>query len=112
VTGAFGGVLVMCGIRLARRGQLRQVMRAPFRLKRWGIGSGIFHFGGNIIHSVGAASLTASIAFPLGLSASFWTQLWGLLHGEFKGSSRISQVSLGIGMALYCLGVGLIVTTL
>jgi hypothetical protein len=112
VTGAFAGVLLLCGARLLHDGQLLDVMNAPFRIKRWGMGSGIFHFGGNIIHSVGAASLTASIAFPLGLSASFWTQMWGLIHGEFKGASRVAQVSLAIGMAMYCLGVGLIVTTL
>jgi hypothetical protein len=112
VTGSFAGILTLCGLRLARAGELRNALQAPFRIKRWGLGSGIFHFGGNIIHSVGAASLTASVAYPLGLTASFWTQLWGLVHGEFRGASRLAQLSLGIGMAMYCLGVGLIITTL
>jgi hypothetical protein len=112
VTGAFISVSVLCSIRLTRSGQLRMALSAPLHIKRWGIGSGIFHFGGNIIHSLGAAALSASIAYPLGLSASFWTQLWGLGHGEFRGTPRGAKLSLAIGMTMYCTGVGVIVSTL
>lgn len=112
VTGAFLSISVLCSIRLKRSGQLRMAISAPLHIKRWGIGSGIFHFGGNIIHSFGAAALSASIAYPLGLSASFWTQLWGLGHGEFRGTPMGAKLSLAIGMTMYCTGVGVIVSTL
>ncbi|MBA3276210.1 MAG: hypothetical protein H0T72_10470 [Chloroflexia bacterium] len=112
VTGALMGSLLINGITLTRRRQWRQVLEAPFRIRRWGMMSGVFHFGGNIIHSVGTASLSASIAYPLGLSAAFWTLLWALLHGEFKGASMRAHVALATAMDLYCTGVAIIISTL
>lgn len=111
-TGALAGSLFVNGVNLSRRHQWRQVIGAPFRIRRWGMMSGVFHFGGNIIHSIGTASLSASIAYPLGLSAAFWTLLWGLLHGEFRGASTRAYMALGTAMTLYCVGVSVIISTL
>lgn len=111
-TGAFIGALLTSGVSLTRHRQWHCVLSAPFRVHRWGIGSGVFHYGGNIIHGVASSVLTASVAWPLGLSSAFWTQLWGLLHGEFKGSSAKAYIALSAALLLYCIGVSVIVTTL
>jgi hypothetical protein len=112
VTGALIGAVSVNGVNLTRRRQWRQVIHAPFRIRKWGMGSGAFHFGGNIIHGIGAASLSASIAYPLGLSATFWSLVMGLLHGEFRDASTKAYIAMGAAMVLYCTGVGIIVSTL
>ncbi len=103
-TGAFIGSLLASGSILTIKKQWRVVFSAPFSIHKFGIISGLFHYGGNIIHTFASAFLSTVIAFPLGLSSNLITQLWGIVYGEFKGSPRQAYYYLGGSLALYVLG--------
>jgi drug/metabolite transporter (DMT)-like permease len=111
-SGAFLGSLLNSGIPLTRKKQWHRVWSAGFRIHKFGIWSGLFHYGGNIIHTFAASDLSAAIAFPLGITSGLWTQMWGLVYGEFRGSPRSAYLALFAGVALYILGALLIVSTL
>jgi hypothetical protein len=107
-SGAFLGALLTSGLILTARRQWKTVLRASFRIHALGILSGLFHYGGNIIHTIGTTALSPVISWPLGVTMGLWTQFWGLLYGEFKGSSRRVYTLLFTGVALYLLGAYLI----
>jgi hypothetical protein len=111
-TGAFVGALLTSGIVLTTTGQWRRVLVAPASIHKWGVGSGLFHYGGNILHTFATAQLSSAVTWPLGVSGGFWTQLWGLLYGELEGAPRRAYVALFSALFLYVLGVYLIATTL
>lgn len=103
-TGAFFGVMLTNGVKLTRRHQWRTVFAAPWRIHKWGVMSGAFHYGGNIIHTFATRHLSSAITFPLGLTSGLWTQLWGLYYGEFKGAPKSAYVYQFASFACYILG--------
>lgn len=103
-TGAFLCALVICGTNLTLRKQWSMVWKAGFRVHKFGILSGLAHYGGNIIHTFATRNLSAVVAWPLGITAGLWTQMWGLAYGEFRGSPRRTYIYLFAGMACYILG--------
>ncbi|MGD9212456.1 MAG: hypothetical protein PVI90_16865 [Desulfobacteraceae bacterium] len=103
-SGAFVGSLLASGSMLTIRKQWRLVFSAPFSIHKFGIFSGLFHYGGNIIHTFASAFLSSVIAFPLGLSSNLITQIWGIVFGEFKGSPRKTYYYLGGALCLYIIG--------
>ncbi len=107
-TGAFVGACLTSGLILTRNRQWGQVRTAGFRIHRWGILSGLFHYGGNILHSFATAHLSSALSWPLGVTSGFWTLTWGLVYGEFRNAPRRAYVALFTAMALYIFGVYLI----
>jgi hypothetical protein len=103
-TGAFIGALSTSGVVLTSRRQWGTVLRAPFNIHFLGIASGLCHYGGNIIHTIGTTALSPVISWPLGVTMGLWTQFWGLVYGEFKGASRRVYALLFSGISLYLLG--------
>jgi glucose uptake protein GlcU len=103
-TGAFVGSMVSSGLLLTIRKQWPLVLHAGFKLHKLGILAGLFHYGGNIIHTFSTASLSTVIAWPLGMTAGLWTQLWGLVYGEFKGAPRKSYFALVAAVLCYFAG--------
>ncbi|MEJ2759825.1 MAG: hypothetical protein P8046_15210, partial [Anaerolineales bacterium] len=57
-TGAFIGSLIASGSLLTLRKQWGRVFSAPFSIHKFGIISGLFHYGGNIIHTFAASFLS------------------------------------------------------
>ena len=110
-TGAFCGSMLTSGMLLTRRGQWNLVFNAPFSIHKFGIWSGLFHYGGNIIHTYASAFLSTVVTFPLGLTSGLWTQFWGIFYGEYKGSPRRVYIYLSIGIGLYLIGAYLIAST-
>jgi drug/metabolite transporter (DMT)-like permease len=104
VSGAFTGSLLTSGLALTRTKQWRRVFQAPFRIHKFGIISGFFHYGGNIIHTYSTAFLSSAVSWPLSITAGLWTTLWGFVYGEFKDSPRSVYIALFAGIALYLLG--------
>lgn len=104
VTGAFIGVMVGSGSILTIRKQWKIALSAPLSIHKFGIFSGLFHYGGNIIHTYGTAFLSSAISWPLGISGGFWTQFWGLAYGEYKGSPTKVYLTLVLAFILYILG--------
>lgn len=109
-SGAFTGSLLSSGVALTRRRQWDRVWHAGFKIHKFGIWSGLFHYGGNIIHTFAASFLSAAIAFPLGITSGLWTQMWGLVYGEFRGSPPKAYAALLGGVILYIIGGYLIAT--
>jgi glucose uptake protein GlcU len=107
-TGAFIGSFIIGGISLTVRKEWHKVKDAGFKIHKFGIISGFAHYGGNIIHTFATRNLSSVVAWPLGITAGIWTQTWGLLYGEFKGSTKITYVYLFLGVACYLFGALLI----
>jgi hypothetical protein len=103
-TGAFVGALSTSGLLLSVRKQWRVVFCAPLSIHKFGILSGLAHYGGNIIHALATVSLSSVISWPLGVTMGLWTQFWGLVYGEFRGAPRRVYVVLFLGIALYLSG--------
>ncbi len=103
-SGAFAGSMLTSGSLLTVRRQWRLVFQAPFSIHKFGIWSGLFHYGGNIIHTYSSAFLSTAVTFPLGLTSGLWTQVWGILYGEYKGAPRRVYLFLAGAVSLYILG--------
>ena len=103
-SGAFIGALLSNGTVLTIRKQWNCIWQAPFAIHRWGLMSGIFHYGGNTIHTFATAFLSSVVSWPLGVTSNLWTQIWGLIYGEFKGFPRKVYIALFSGFAFYLIG--------
>jgi hypothetical protein len=103
-SGAFVGAVLSSGIPLTIRKQWKIVFHAPFSIHKFGILSGLAHYGGNIIHTFGTAYLSSAVSWPLGVTSTLWTQIWGLVYGEFRGASRKIYITLFSGILFYLIG--------
>jgi hypothetical protein len=103
-TGAFTSALLICGITLTLRKQWGVFLKHGFKIHRLGMIAGFAHYGGNIIHTFATRNLSSVVSWPLGITAGFWTQMWGLVYGEFEGSPRRAYVLLGAGVLCYLIG--------
>lgn len=110
-TGAFFGSLLTSGTVLTWRKQWNLIVSAPLSIHKFGILSGLFHYGGNIIHTYASAFLSTVVTFPLGLTSGLWTQFWGIFYGEYKGSPQRVYIYLAIGIGLYLIGAYIIAST-
>lgn len=104
VTGAFVGVLLGSGTVLTINKEWSTVIYASLSIHKFSILSGIFHYGGNIIHTFATTTLSAVISWPLGITSGLWTQVWGLSYGEFKGTPKRAYLALFSGIGLYLVG--------
>ena len=104
VTGAFVTSMTLSGGILTYKKQWRRVLNAPFSIHKWGIISGLAHYTGNILHTYSTAFLSSAITWPLAITMGLWTQMWGLVFGEFKGSPRKAYAFLFTAIACYVIG--------
>lgn len=104
VSGAFLGALLISGTILTFRKQWHIFKTYSFKTHRLGMIAGIALYSGNIIHTFATRNLSAIVAWPLGVTSGLWTQIWGLVYGEFKGAPRISYLLLGAGVLCYITG--------
>ncbi len=107
-TGAFTGALLFCGSALSIRKQWGVFRNFGFNIHRLGMIAGFAHYGGNIIHTFATRNLSSVVSWPLGITAGLWTQMWGLVYGEFKGSPKKAYVLLGLGVIFYMIGASII----
>ena len=63
------------------------------------------HFGGNVLHAVFAPVVSVAIATVIGNSYHCWSYIWGLIYGEFKGTSTKTKGILFGGILLFVVGV-------
>ena len=103
-SGAFVGAFLANGITLSVRKQWHVIWEAPFSIHKWGIMSGLFHYGGNIIHTFATAFLSSVVSWPLGVTSNLWKQVWGFVYGEFKGFPKKVYVFVFAGFAFYLIG--------
>lgn len=103
-TGAFISALIICGTTLTIKKQWHVLFTAGINIHKFGILSGLAHYGGNIIHTFATRNLSSVVSWPLGITSGLWTQMWGLIYGEFKGSPKITYVYLVSGIICYLIG--------
>jgi hypothetical protein len=108
VTGAFIGALLSSGLVLTLQHQWSTAIHAPFSIHKFGILSGLAHYGGNIIHTFATVVLSSVVSWPLGVTMGLWTQFWGLVYGEFKGSPRKVYITFFSGIGLYLAGASIL----
>jgi glucose uptake protein GlcU len=104
-TGSFTGVMFSSGITLTRKKQWGVFREVGLNIHKWGLISSVAHYGGNIIHTFATRNLSAAVSWPLGVTSGLWTQIWGLVYGEFKGSPRLGYLLLFGGFLSYVIGV-------
>lgn len=104
VTGAFVSSFIFCGGILTKRKQWSAFITHGFNVHRLGMIAGFAHYGGNIIHTFATRNLSSVVSWPLGITAGLWTQVWGLIFGEFKGSPKKVYVLFVAGVVSYLLG--------
>ncbi len=66
------------------------------------------HFGGNVLHAILAPIVSVAIATVVGNSYHAWSYIWGLIYGEFKGTSAKTKAILFGGILLFAAGVVLL----
>ena len=103
-TGAFIGIWLICGTTLTVRKQWHVFKENGLNIHKFGILSGLAHYGGNIIHTFATRNLSSVVSWPLGITAGLWTQIWGLIYGEFKGAPKKAYIMLFIGLFCYLIG--------
>lgn len=102
--GAFCGAMIFGGWNLTKRKQWGVIWNAGFKIHKFGIISGFAHYGGNIIHTFATRQLSSVVSWPLGVTAGLWTQMWGLIYGEYKGSPIKTYLYLASGIISYLIG--------
>ena len=103
-TGSLIGTWIFSGIRLTRSRQWKETFAwHNRRYILYACISGLFHYGGNMIHTVAIPALSMSIAWPLGNMSSFWQYLWGIAQGEYKNTQKKTKTVFGCGLACYIL---------
>lgn len=102
--GSLIGTWVLSGIRLTRNHQWKETFSWDNRRYiGYACLSGVFHYGGNLIHTIAIPVLSMAIAWPLGNLSSVWQYLWGLVQGEFKGVKKATYIMLLAGVGGYIL---------
>ena len=107
VIGAFVGSLAMTLI-MSKTSQRELVKQSgvPFsKLAILAFIAACCHFGGNVLHTFFAPVISVTIATALGNSYHLWSYVWGIIYGEFKGSSAKTYTTLALGVALFVIGV-------
>lgn len=102
--GSLIGTWILSGIRLTRNRQWKETFAwANRKYIGYACLSGVFHYGGNMIHTIAIPVLSMAVAWPLGNLASVWQYLWGVVQGEFKGVKRATRIVLACGILGYVL---------
>ena len=74
--------------------------------------SAVCHFGGNVLQSIFSPVISVAIATPMGTAYNVWSYFWGVLYGEFKGSSKRTYGVLILGVLFFIGGVLLLTSNI
>lgn len=108
VIGAFAGSSLFTLILLCREKESVAKVMALLPLGKLFILASIAafcHFGGNVLHAIFAPIVSVAIATVIGNSYHCWSYIWGLIYGEFKGTSKKTCGILFGGILLFVAGV-------
>lgn len=102
--GSLIGTWIFSGIRLTLSRQWGEAFAwKNHRYIGYACISGLCHYGGNLLHTIGIPALSMSIAWPLGNLSSFWQYLWGVAQGEYRNTKRKTKAVFGCGLVCYIL---------
>lgn len=103
--GALAGTLILSSVRLVHTRELGRFFHTPPKVVLFSFLSAIGHFGGNVTNMMAAPLLSLSVAWPITTTSNIWAYFWGILYGEFEGTSRKVKGLLAAGVLLYAAGV-------
>jgi len=104
LSGAFVGAVLLCGYLIQKNKEWGTLKTLKPKLIFFISLSSLTHYGGNVLHAFATRHLSSVLSWPLGMTASLWTQLWGLAYGEFKGAPKKAYVFLAAGFLSYIAG--------
>ena len=101
--GSLIGTAIFSSVRLSKMNGWRYVF--GFKQYRSQIAysclAGLFHYGGNLIHTIASPIVSVAIAWPLGYLSTIWQYFWGLVRGEYKGAHRKTMLTLFAGIFFF-----------
>lgn len=101
VTGSLAAAVLSSGIYLTQKRLWSDVLKFPRSVHGLGCISGVCHYSGNVLHAIASTNLSTVVSWPLGLTSGLWTQVWGLIYGEFRGAPRTAYIFLFLAIILY-----------
>lgn len=103
--GALIGTAIVSGVILLKNHQLAALLavRENFQYVRYALLAGVFHCGGNLIHTIASPVVSVAIAWPLGYLSNIWQYFWGVIRGEFKGAKKRTWITLVLGVLCFIL---------
>lgn len=104
ISGAWIGAMIICGTLMTKKKAWPMIKVVKPHL--YGIISltAVVHYSGNILHAYATRALSAVVSWPLGITSSLWTQVWGLAYGEFRHAPPKAYRLLVAGVICYLLG--------
>ena len=114
--GAFIGSLIFTLSYLRKKGGLDRLFepwkKGSRKILALAFISAVCHFGGNVLQSIFSAVISVAIATPMGTAYNVWSYFWGVLYGEFKGSSKRTYAVLILGVLFFIGGVLLLTSNI
>jgi hypothetical protein len=104
ISGAWIGAMAICGTLMTKKKAWPMIKVVKPRLYGLITLASVVHYSGNILHAYATRALSAVVSWPLGITSSLWTQMWGLAYGEFKNAPRKAYRLLVAGVICYLLG--------
>ena len=104
ISGAWIGAMLICSYLMTKKRAWSMVKLVKPRLYGMITLASVVHYSGNIMHAYATRALSAVVSWPLGITSSLWTQIWGLVYGEFKNAPAKAYRLLVAGVACYLLG--------
>lgn len=101
--GSLLGTSIFSAIRLTIHHQWKDAFDVKKNRRKIGLAclAGLFHYGGNMIHTIASPVVSVAIAWPLGYLSSIWQYFWGLFRGEFRGAHKRTMCVLFLGIACF-----------
>ena len=101
--GSLLGTSVFSAVRLTIHHQWKDAFHVRKHYKKIGLAclAGLFHYGGNMIHTIASPVVSVAIAWPMGYLSNIWQYFWGLVRGEFRGARRVTMGVLFLGIACF-----------
>lgn len=101
--GSLVGTSLFSATRLLLAHQMGEAFNVRKNYKKIGLAclAGVFHYGGNMIHTIASPIISVAISWPLGYLSNIWQYFWGLVRGEFKGANRKTMGVLLLGVVCF-----------
>ncbi|MFW5992177.1 MAG: hypothetical protein ACOCQN_03200 [Halanaerobiaceae bacterium] len=102
--GSMIAISVLCIRPIIKTRKFKRMFAVPWSYFGMAVLSGVAHYGGNIMNAMAAPVVGLAISWPLAQTMALWGTFWGLVHGEFKGSSRRVYLLIFSAIALFVVG--------
>lgn len=104
ISGLWIGALII-NLYLLNKNRQWAILRTVSARQIWLISAASWvHYSGNVLHAFATRQLSSTLSWPLGMTSGLWTQLWGLVYGEYKGAPAKAYWYLAASVFSYTAG--------